>query len=437
MDRQTVLHIELEDADLAPYLDRGYRRVVQRVMIPGFRKGKAPRQIVERYFGREGLLNEVLDFMLPDVTNRAITAQSLDAGGLPKMELLDLNPVTVKATVPLKPEIDLGNYRDIRVPMEPVNITEEDIQERLQRLREGLASWEPVERPVQIGDMVTLDARATVEDQTIMDDEDALFVPEKDGKRPFPGFSEQIVGLEKGQTREFTIHVPEDYAGKSIAGKEAHFTVTVTDIKEKKLPELDDEFAKSVGEGYDSLAALREAVEKELRQEAERQRTDEYREAVMKALLERAKINLPPLIIEHEMEHMEADQEDVLDRARISKEDYLRYVGKTEEEQKEEMRQHAIERVNRTFLLSRVAEVEGITVPDEEVEERVKLLLDQDNGPQRGSQRSTARDREEARRYFRRLLLVEKTMDRLLAIARGEAPEPGPPAAPAPEKTDQ
>lgn len=441
VDRQTVLHIELEDADLAPYLDRGYRRVVQRIMIPGFRKGKAPRQIVERYLGREGLLNEVLDFMLPDVTSRAISAQSLDAAGLPKMELLDLNPVTVKAVVPLTPEIDLGNYREIRVPVEPVTITEEDVQMQLQGLRERMAAWEPVERPLQMGDMVTMEIKATVEGRTVLADDDALYLAERESEYPVPGFGEQIEGMEKGQTREFTLKVPEGFRQASLAGKDAHFTVTIKEIKGKKLPDLDDEFAKSVGDDYDSLAALREDVEKHLREEAERQKKDEYREAVMKALLERASIKLPPVIIEHELEHIEADQEDVLGKARISRDDYLRYLGKTQEQQKEEMRQEAIERITRTFLLSKVAEAEGITVSDQELEERFKEVMGDDEGPRRGRRRSNSRDLEEERRYYRRLLLVEKTLERLLAIARGEAPEPGPaapaPEAPAPEKTEQ
>jgi len=141
VDRQTVLQIELEDEDLDPYLDRGYRKVVQRTIIPGFRKGKAPRRIVETYIGRESLLNEVMDDMLPEVTVRAIEEQALDAAGLPRIELIGLEPFTFKATIPLVPEIDLGAYRDIRIEQEPAEVTQEDIDNRLDQVRQSQATW--------------------------------------------------------------------------------------------------------------------------------------------------------------------------------------------------------------------------------------------------------------------------------------------------------
>ena len=135
VERQTVLLIELEDDDLGPYLDRGYRKVVQRVLVPGFRKGKAPRWRVEQVVGREGLLNEVLDTMLPEVTERAISEQELDAAGLPRLELLEISPVSVKATIPLTPNIDLASYTDIRIPFEPVEVKQEDMDQRLEQLQ--------------------------------------------------------------------------------------------------------------------------------------------------------------------------------------------------------------------------------------------------------------------------------------------------------------
>ncbi|MCH7786051.1 MAG: trigger factor, partial [Chloroflexi bacterium] len=175
IDRQTVLNIELEDEDLDPYLDRGYRRVVQRTVIPGFRKGKAPRRIVENFLGRESLLNEVLDSMLPEVTSQAIDRQELEAAGLPRIELLNLTPLTLKATVPLKPEIDLGAYREIRIDKDSAEVSAEDVQERLEQLQHSMASWEPVERAVKMGDMVTMEATGTVDERPILTETDALY----------------------------------------------------------------------------------------------------------------------------------------------------------------------------------------------------------------------------------------------------------------------
>ena len=155
VERQTTLHIELDNEDVEPYIDRAYKRVVQRVNIPGFRKGKAPRSIVEQMFGRESLINDVLDTMLPELTSKAINDQELDAIGLPSIELEELDPLQFSATVPLQPEVDLGNYQGIRIKKEVANLDEGAVDQRIEQLRLSVASWEPAERSVEMGDMVS------------------------------------------------------------------------------------------------------------------------------------------------------------------------------------------------------------------------------------------------------------------------------------------
>ena len=421
VDRQTVLHIELEDEDLDTWIDRGYRRVVQSTLIPGFRKGKAPRWRVEQVVGRESLLNEVLDSMLPDVTSRAIDEQELDASGLPRIELLELEPFTFKATIPLKPEVDLGAYTDIRITEEPVEVTEEAVQERLERLRRSAAPWEPADRPVEFGDMVTIDAAGKVDGRPILEQHDAVLLLEEDAVRPFPGFSDNLVGLVSDESKEFTLTIPEDFYDSAIAGKEAQFDVAVKEIKSQILPALDDEFAKGIGDGHESLVALHQKVEEELRSETEDAVAEQYRQAVLDALLEGATVQLPPLMIEHEIEHMEADRERTLSRMNVRMDDYLRSVGKTEDEVRDESRTEAIGRLNRTFVLAKVAELNGIEVSDEEVDERLQSLLGDSAGD--SDEESPARQpSDELNDSVRRMLLGQKTMDRLVDIARGETP---------------
>ena len=415
VDGQVVLQIELEDEDLDPYLDRGYRRVVQRTVIAGFRKGKAPRRIVENYLGRESLLNEVLDSMLPEVASRAVVEQKLNAADLPNMELLNLAPFTLKATVPLTPEVDLGPYGDIRIAEEPLEVTEEDVQQHLDQLRHNMASWEPVERPVEMGDMVSMKAAGKVEDRTVLDEKDAVFFLDEDGTRPFPGFSQHLVGLAKDEPKSFTLTVPEDYSDRAIAGKEAHFSVTMSEIKERILPELDDELAKGVGDGYDSLDVLRREVEKELKAEAENRTVQQHKDSVVKALLETASIELPPLMVEREIDHLEEDRARMLDRVNVRMDDYLKSIGKTEEEMRGELREQAVDRLKGTLALSKVSELEGLEIQDEEVDGRVESLLSDT------AQRSDGRQvTDELKGSVRRMLLAEKTVDRLVAIAKGE-----------------
>ena len=424
VDRQTVLHIELEEEDLPTYLDRGYQRVVQRAMIPGFRKGKAPRAVIERFLGRESLLQETLDYMLPDVTERAVAAQELETAGTPKVELLDLEPVTLKATVALKPHVDLGMYRDLRVDEEAVEITEEDVQGRLDQMLREAASWEPVERSVKLGDMVTMDVEGTVEGHKVVDEKDTVYVADEETLLPFPGFSRQLGGATVGEPKEFTLTVPDDYPDARIASKKAHLTVVISEVKEQNLPKLDDEFARGAGDGYETLDALSEAVERELKEQAENARATQYRENTLDELVKVAAVELPPLLVEHEIEHMVERRNQFVDRLNMRTDDYLRYTGKTEEQFQEEMHEHAVERLTRSYALATIAEHEGVDVSPEEIDERIQTLKVSGDG-QGERQRNHDLDSDEVRSSIHETLLVGKALDRLTAIARGEvAPEP-------------
>ena len=416
VDHQTVLQIELEDKDLDTYLDKGYRKVVQHMLIPGFRKGKAPRSVLERYVGRKSLLSEVLESMLPEVTSRAIAEQELEAAALPQVELVEMEPFTLKATVPLTPEVELGPYRDIRLAQEDVEVTKEDVQQRLQQLRESKGTWEPADRPVQMGDTLTMDVTALVEGRSIFNNKDAVLFLEDNDAGPFPQLAQRLVGLAKEKPTEFSLSVPEDYSDSTIAGKEANFSVTIGEIKERILPEMDDEFAKGIGDGYASLDELRQEVEKDLNTEAEAKAAQQHKESVFKALLDGANIELPPLLIERESEHMEDDRSRVLDRVNVRMDDYLKSIGKTEEEMQSETREEAVDRLNRSFALRKVAELEGVEITDEEVEERAKSLLS-DSGEQFERQPVT----DEIKSSVRRMVLAEKSIDQLVAIAKGEA----------------
>ena len=202
VDRQTVLNFEVEDSDLAPYLDKGYRKLVLRLQIPGFRKGKAPRNIVEQFVGRRGLINEVLDYMLPELTNRAIKEEDVEAGGMPRIELVDFEPLKVKATVPLPPEIELGPYREIRITPEAAEVSDKDVQQRLAELQARLASWEPVERKSEMGDMVTMKIVGTIDERTVLSDDSAVFILDEEGTRPTPDFAANLIGLLPEEERE-------------------------------------------------------------------------------------------------------------------------------------------------------------------------------------------------------------------------------------------
>ena len=414
VERQTTLHIELDDEDIDPYLQRAYSRVVQRVNIPGFRKGKAPRSIIEQYYGRESLLNEILDSMLPELTGKAITEEEIEAVGMPSIDLEGLDPFKFSAVVPMKPDIDLGEYKDIRVERESPSLPDDAIDERIEQLRLSVASWEPVDRSVQTGDMVSTQIKGILDDVVVLDENDAVYLVNEDIGRPFPGFSDKLVGLESDSDASFDLDIPEDFPDENLAGKNISFEVNIKDIKERVLPDLDDEFAQSIGEGYESLDDLREEIDKSIINEAETEASRAYRENVIQALLESATVDLPPLLIEHESSHMIEEQERMVTQANMVLDDYLASMGKTRTELEEESKEEAIGRLTRSFVLSALADQENIDISDNDINDRIdELFSNSDDEKPDASQTAEMMD------YMRRSMRMEQTMERLEDIAEG------------------
>ena len=412
VDNQTTLHIELEDSDLDPYLDRGYKRISPQLNIPGFRRGKAPRRVIESYVGRDGLLNEVFDSMVFEVTDKAIKEQNLDAVGVPIIDAADMDPVQFSATIPLRPDIQLGGYRAIRIDYEEVVISEDDVSSRIDEIRQSLGSWEEVEREPRFGDLTSLDMHGVVDDEPVWTGEDISFYLDEEGSNPLPGFPEEIVGAEPNQQIDFTLEVPDDFRDASIAGKEASFSVTVKTVQERILPELNDEFAQGLPDGFENLEALRTQVEEVLTTDAKSRADSEYQDKVIETLLDGIDIDIPPVLLDQEVENSQAQQDQFLDRANILREDYLAAIGKTEEEALEEAEAEADRRIRRNFAIRRLADLEGVEVTTPEIDERFNQVF--------AGQRIRRRERRQRRESLEDMLKIEKTVDLLVSIAKGE-----------------
>ena len=373
---ELTLTVELEPEDENPFLERSYRRTVSRINIPGFRRGKAPRRIVESMVGRTALLQEALDFMVPETLDKVLTDEEVSAFGEPSIEVTELEPVSFTATIPLEPTIDLGDYRSLRVESEPVEVGEEQVDDVISRLQEEQAVWEPVERPAQYGDRLNLDVNGEIDGEVVVDDQDVEFIPNEDNVLPFPGFAPNLVGLSEEEESEFTVTIPEDYPREQYAGKDVQFKVSVLSVKEKNLPDLDDEFAKSVGEGFDDVEALRESVRDSLTGQAEAAARNELEQKSLEALCEAAVVNASPILYERELEAMQADRERMLRQQGLDLPTYLRFMGKSTEEFLEEMRPSAERRLVGGLVLRKLAEVEDIEVTDEDIQGEADRLLE-------------------------------------------------------------
>ena len=412
VDNQTTLHIELEDSDLDPYLDQGYRRISPKVSIPGFRRGKAPRRVIENYIGRDGLLNEVFDSMVFEVTDKAIKEQNLDAVGVPIIKDADMDPVQFSATIPLRPDIQLGDYRAIRIDYEEVVISEDDVSSRIDDIRQSLGTWEEVDREPRFGDLISLDMHGVVDDEPVWSGEDITFYLDEEGSNPLPGFPAEIVGAEINQQIDFTLEVPDDFRDASIAGKEASFSVTVKTVQERILPELNDEFAQGLPDGFEDLDALRTQVEEALTADAKSRADSDYQDKVIETLLDGTDIEVPPVLLDQEAENIQANQDRFLDQSNILREDYLAAIGKTEEEVLEEAKEEADKRIRRNFVINKISDLEGVEVTAPEVDERFNQIY--------AGRQMRRRERRQMRESLDEMLKFEKTVDLLVSIAKGE-----------------
>jgi len=270
-----------------------------------------------------------------------------------------------------------------------------------------------------MGDMVTMTATGTAEGENILDETDTVYLLAEDADQPFPGFAEALVSAELDVEQSFELTVDEDFPVIDFAGKTVQVSVTVSDIKERILPDLDEEFAQGIGEGYESLEALREQIENELTDEFANTAEEQLRQSAMDSLMEGSTAVIAPVIIENEINYMMNEQAQTLARLNIRFDDYLRSVGSSELELREQLREEAITRIKCAVTLEKIGEIEGIEVTDEDVEERIQSIIEQNS-----DQYETAPEITEDTRFsVRRMMHSERVMERLVDIAKGEAPD--------------
>ena len=422
---EITLSIAMDPDDEEPFLNRSYRRLAGRVRIPGFRPGKAPRSIVESHLGRTTLVQEALEFMIPESLDQVLKEQEIRAFAEPQLEVLDLDPVSFKAVVPLEPEVDLGEFRAIRVESPSVEIGQEDVDRVLENLQYESAPWEPVERPLAFGDLVTLNVKGNIGGEDAIDDDGVEFIPEMDNELPLPGFSVYLEGMTEGQEKDFTLAVPDDYPQTEYAGKDCHFHVEVMAIKEKQLPELDDEFAKGVRDGFESMEALEEHVRQRLTEEGEATAQREMERNVLDEVKKLANIQASELIYQREMESIREDHQRMLRNQRLDMDSYLSFIGQTEQEWSEQLRPQAEDRLASLLVMRKLAEQEGIEVSPEDVDEEIDRLTENSAEETVESLRRVLNS-EESRESIRSRLLSRKVLGFLVDIARANGgPEAG------------
>jgi len=420
-DRQVFLRIELEQPEVDKALEQTYHRLVKKASIPGFRQGKAPREVLERYIGREGLLEDAIDNLLPEVYEQALKEEKIEAIANPRIEVVEREPVVFTAVVPLEPTVELGKYRGIKLKPEKAEVTGEEVDAVIEQLRRQNGTWEPAERPVAFEDLITMDVESTVEDKPFIKQQGAQYQVKQNQPLPTPDFADQLIGMKVGEEKEFKLKLPQDYSQPELADKEASFKVKVSEVKQQHLPRLDKEFAKLVSPDLKTMAALKKRLASNLTIQAEQKAREVFEEKVLDAVVDLSQVEFPPVLVESELERLVEQQARWMQESGLKLEEYLSRINKTEEELRKEMRPVAAKRVTRSLVLGKVAEAEKIEVTDDEITaELEKLAKGSDNKAEIKERMSLP----QVRGSMEQMLATQKTVQRLVEIAKGSKNAP-------------
>jgi trigger factor len=422
-----ALDIELDREQVEKGLDRAARRLSQKVNVPGFRKGKAPRFILENYFGRDALVEEATDDLVNKAFREALDQQQIEPYGpasLDGMPSFDQEPYHFRVLVPVAPTTTLPDYRAIRASLEIDEITDQTVERAMDALRDRhVVLREPEEaRPTQQGDQLTVELESFLDGEPLDDRDESGTVREStlvmEPDRLVSGLYEGLLGIQPDETREIAVQMPDDHANEKVAGKEVQFTIKLLRIQERLLPDWEELPVLEEFEGtLDELRAkTRKELEETARESAERKTTD----AFIKQLVEQSAYDIPDALIDREADELLHRQGHEFERYGITLEQMLQYRGKTHDEAVDELKPQAEERLKTTLALREVMRAEGLEVDEAEVDAEVEQMLDTYEEEQRERARTLLST--QLRPTVASSVLDKKLRERLVLIAIGEAP---------------
>lgn len=433
-DHQARLTVELEPQHLEEAKHRAARKIAQKVKIPGFRPGKAPYPVVLRTVGEAAVLDEAMEFLVNEQYPKIIEESGIKPYGPGNLEnIKKLDPPTLEFIVPLEAEVTLGDYHQIRFPYELKTVTDEEVEHAIEDLRERMAVLEPVDRPAQENDRVFIhlsaERKEVKEGQSltlIKDREDQVTINPEDkdtsSEWPYPGFSRNLLGLKAGDEKVIEYTYPEDARLESLKGTSAIFRIKVTDIKLRKLPDLNDDFAQSVGE-FETFAALQKAVRENLEKQTKKEYDEEYGNKIVTEILKDVQIKYPAVMLENETNGLLRQLENRLAEQNLDMTAYLKTRRMEEADLRKELTPTAEERMKRSLVLFEVAKAENIQVDQNELQNETVRTLDSINriySPKEARKMVTEPFINNMVSSIAADLTITHTLERLQSIAKGE-----------------
>lgn len=412
-DGKVVIAFSATKEEFAKGLDQAFKRAVKRVNAPGFRKGKLPRAVFNKMYGEEALFQDAVDFVLPAAYTKAIDELEVSPLAMPDIDVKEISKeegVKFEAVVTVKPNVELGEYKNLGLEKESVEVTDADVEERLDSLLSRQAEWQIKDGESKKGDIVVIDFKGFIGDEAFEGGEAKGYELELGSGSFIPGFEEQLEGKVAPVDTEVNVTFPENYQVADLAGKAAKFEVTVHDVKEKVLPELTDEFVKEFSkEAASTVDEYKEKLKEEIKLEKENLAEKSYSDKVISTAVENAKVSVPEKLVEQEVNSMFEQFTGNLSRQGLSFDLYEQFTGKGEADLKAEMKSDAENKIKTSFVLGEIAEVEKVEVTDADIDAEVKELATMYNMTEEGiKERISVED-------LRGELVIQKTVDFLKA----------------------
>ena len=412
-DGKVVIAFSATKEEFAKGLDQAFKRAVKRVNAPGFRKGKLPRAVFNKMYGEEALYQDAVDYVLPRAYTKAIDELEVSPLAMPDIDVKEISKeegVKFEAVVTVKPNVELGEYKNLGLEKDSVEVTDADVEERLDSLLSRQAEWQIKEGESKKGDIVVIDFKGFIGDEAFDGGEAKGYELELGSGSFIPGFEEQLEGKTAPVDTVVNVTFPENYQVADLAGKEAKFEVTVHDVKEKVLPELTDEFIKEFSkEAASTVAEYKEKLKEEIKLEKENLAEKSYSDKVISTAVENAKLSVPEKLVEQEVDSMFEQFTGNLSRQGLSFDLYQQFTGKGEAELKAEMKSDAENKIKTSFVLGEIAEVEKVEVTEADIDAEVKELATMYSMTEEGiKQRISVED-------LRGELVIQKTVDFLKA----------------------
>lgn len=377
---KVCLEIQVEKPEFDDAMNKAYLKNRSRITVPGFRKGKAPRAMIERMYGKGVFTEDAINIAYPDAYEAAIKESGIEPVDYPEVELVDMNDdgFTVKATVTVKPEVVLGQYKGVEAEKPAVSVTKKDIEAELSVMLERNARLITVEREAKDGDTVIIDFEGFVNGVAFDGGKGENHSLKLGSMQFIPGFEEQLVGKSAGDECDVNVTFPKEYHADELAGKEAVFKVKVHEVKETELPVADDDFAKDVSE-FETLDELKKSIEKKLRETREKMSNDAFEDAIIKAIVKDMKVEIPEVMIENQLDQISNDFGQRLQMQGITLEQYLEMTQSSMDDFRKNFRDQAEFQVKSRLALEAISKAEGIEPTDEDVDAEYKKLAEQYN----------------------------------------------------------